>query len=238
MNGKVTTSCLLFLFSVWAHAAESNLRGGGSSSLAPEPELFGLVGGGETNSLAAFQPGMTTIPTSSFQFPTGGVITTMFPSIPAVSPTLPFQFPTDIFTAPFPSTPTVPFQQDPTNLFQLGSPNFDYGNSIGGLGLGLGGPLVGAGSCPSVPDGIPCTANYLPLSCDGCVYDNSCLAKAAGFSKGQCQQARGGSCPTGPGGTPCPLNYAPVSCDGCEYANLCSAEAAGFPEGQCQPVPF
>jgi hypothetical protein len=238
MNGKFTTSCLLFLLSDWAaHAAESNLRGGGSRSLAPEPELFGLVGGGESSSLTTFPTFTTATLSSPFQFPTGGVTAT-FPSVPVVPSTLPFQFPTDVFTAPFPSIPTVPFQLDPTNMFQHGSPHFDYGNMIGGLGLGLGGPLVGGRSCPNVPDGIPCTANYLPLSCDGCVYDNSCLAKAAGFSEGQCQQVRGGSCPTGPGGAPCPLNYAPVSCDGCEYANSCSAEAAGFPEGQCEPAPF
>jgi hypothetical protein len=187
MNGKVTTSCLLFLLSAWAHATESNLRGGGSRSLAPEPELFGLVSGGDTNSLTTFPTFTTAIANSPFQFPTGGVITTTFPSIPAVPPT--FQFPTDSFTATFPSIPVV----DSTNLLQFGSPNLDYGNFIGGFGLGLGlgleGPLVG-GSCPNVPDGIPCTLNYLPLSCNGCVYDNSCLAEAAGFSEGQCQPLR------------------------------------------------
>jgi hypothetical protein len=234
MNGKITTSCLLFLLSAWSHAAESNLRGEGSRSLALEPELFGLVGG-EVDPLTTFT---AAIPASPFQFPTGGAITTTFPSIPAVPSTLPFQFPTDVFTTTFPSIPVVPFQLDPTNLFQFSSPDFDYGNIIGGLALGLGGPLVGGGSCPQVPDRTPCTLNYLPLSCNGCVYDNSCLAKAAGFSEGQCQQVRRGSCPTGPGGTPCPLNYAPVSCDGCEYANSCSAKAAGFPESQCQPVPL
>jgi hypothetical protein len=197
MNGKFTTSCLLFLLSAGAHAAESNLRGGGSRSLAPEPELFGFVGG-EINPSTTFQPqmtpfqtnGKTTIPTLPFQFPTGGVVTTTFSSIPAVPTTLPFQFPTDLFTTTFPSIPVLPFQLDPTKLFQFGTPNIDYepfyyGNIIGGLGLG--GPLVGGGSCPKVPYGTPCTANYLPLSCGGCVYDNSCLAEAAGFSEGQCE---------------------------------------------------
>jgi hypothetical protein len=188
MNGKVTTSCLMFLLSAaWAHAAESNLRGV-SRSLVPEPELFGLVGG-EINPLTTFQPSIPTLP---FQFPTGAVATTTFPSIPVLSPTLPFRFPTGIdVTTTFPSIPVVPFQLDPTKLFHFGTPNlgsepFYFGNVIGGLGLG--GPLVGGGeSCPQVPDRTPCTANYLPLSCGGCVYDNSCLAEAAGFSKGQCQ---------------------------------------------------
>jgi hypothetical protein len=191
MNGKVTTSCLLFLLSAWAHATESNLRGGGSRSLAPEPELFGIVGGGETTPLTAFSTFTTATANSPFQFPTGGVITTTFPSIPAVPPTLPFQVPTGVdLTTLFPSIPVDVFKLDSTNLLQLGSPNFDYGNFLGGLGLGLGGPLVGRGSCPQVPDGIPCTLNYLPLSCGGCVYDNSCLAEAAGFSEGQCQLVR------------------------------------------------
>jgi hypothetical protein len=184
--GKVATSCLLFLLSAWAHATESNLRGGGSRSLAPEPELFGFV---EVNPLTA--PTFTTVRASSqFQFPTVGEVTTTFPSILAVPSTLPFQFPTDVFTTTFPSIPVVPFQLDPTELFQFGSPNSDYRNVNGGLGLGLGGPLVGGVSCPNVPDGTPCTANYLPLSCDGCVYDNSCLAEAAGFSEGHCQPVR------------------------------------------------
>jgi hypothetical protein len=194
MNGKFTTSCLLFLLSAGSHAAESNLRGG-SRSLAPEPELFGLVGGGETNTLTSFQPDMTTFPPNlasgsqfgPFQFPTGVVVTTTFPPIPAVPPTSPFQFPTGVVgTTPFPSIPVVPFQLDPTKLFQIGTPNLDYdGNILGGPGLG--GPLVGGGSCPKGPDNIPCTLNYLPLSCGGCVYDNDCLAKAAGFSESQCK---------------------------------------------------
>jgi hypothetical protein len=189
MNGKVTTSCILFLFSAWAHATESNLRGGGSRSLAPEPELFGFVGG-EVNPSTTFPTFATAIASSQFQFPTAGEATATFPSIPAVPSTLPFQFPTDIYTTTFPSIPVVPFQLHPTELFQFGSPNFDYGIVNGGLGLGLGGPLVRGGSCPNVPYGTPCTANYLPLSCDGCMYDNSCLAKAAGFSEGHCQPIR------------------------------------------------
>jgi hypothetical protein len=188
MNGKVTSSYLLFLLSAWAHAAESNLRGGGSRFLAPESELFGLVGG-ESSPLTTFPTFTTAIPASPFQFPTGGVVTTIFPSIPAVPSTLPFPFPKDVFTTTFASIPVVPFQLDPTKLLQYGSPNFNYGNFIGGLGLGLEDPLVG-GSCPDVPDGIPCTLNYLPLSCNGCVYDNSCLAEAAGFSEGECQPLR------------------------------------------------
>jgi hypothetical protein len=190
MNGKVATSCLLFLLSDWSHAAESNLRGGGSTSLVvPEPEQFRFAGG-QINplTLPTFQTDTTPFspnPTKGSQFRPDGKTT---------DPTFVFQFPTDVaVTTTSPSIPVAaPFQLDPTKLSQLGSPYldtetaFDDGNVIGGLGLG--GLLVGGrDSCAKGPVGIPCTREYAPLSCGECVYNNSCLAEAAGFSKGQCK---------------------------------------------------
>jgi hypothetical protein len=183
MNGKFTTSCLLLLLGACAHAAESSLRGV-SRSLQ-----FGFAGE------------ELTLP---FQFPpTGLVDTTTFPKIPVLpfqpDTTKQFQFGSldlDDVTATFPSISGVSFPLDATNQFQFGSPNLDvesihYGNLLAGLGFGspgIGGG-GGGGSCPQVPDGIACTLNYLPLSCGdgGCVYDNSCLAGAAGFSESQCE---------------------------------------------------
>jgi hypothetical protein len=201
MNGKVTTSYLLLLLGASAHAAESSLRGV-SRSLQ-----FGFAGE-ELNPFAKFQADTTTTTTTTttstlpFQFlPTGVVDTTTFPKIPV----LPFQLDTtkqfqfgspnlDDFTTTFPSIPGVSFPLDKTNQFQFGSPDLDvesinYVNLLAGLGFDSPGIGGGGGSCPQVPDGTPCTANYLPLSCGdgGCVYDNSCLAGAAGFSESQCE---------------------------------------------------
>jgi hypothetical protein len=212
MNGKITTSCHLFLLSAWAHATESNLRGGGSRSLVPEPEVFGFVGG-EVNPLAS--PTFTTVSASSpFQLPMAGDITAAFPSIQAVPSTLPFQFPTSFdFTTLFPSIPASPSQLDPADLFDLGSRDFDFGDFIGGFG----------------PEGP-----QFP----GPNFDFGDFIGGFGLEDPEDPVIGEGSCPKGPDGTPCTLDYAPVSCDGCEYANFCSAEAAGFIQGQCQPVSF
>jgi hypothetical protein len=209
MNGRVTTSCIMFLLCGWVHATESKLRGGGSRSLAPEPELFGFVGG-EVNPLTA--PTFTTVSASSpFQLPMAGDITAAFPSIQAVPSTLPFQFPTSgDFATLFPSLPASPLQLDPVELFQLGSRDFDFGDFIGGFGP----------EGPQFPSPNFDFGDFI-----------------GGFGR-EDPVIGEGSCPKGPDGTPCPLNYAPVSCDGCEYANFCSAEAAGFSQSQCQPVPF
>jgi hypothetical protein len=183
MNGKVTTSCILFLLSAWAHAAESNLRGD-SRSLAPEPEQFSLFGG-VINPLTTFQPDTTPFPpnpTSGSQFRPDGKTTT---------PTSPFQSLTGVVvtTKTFPSIPVVPFQLASTKVSQFGSPTLDKepfydGNAIGGLGLGDS--LDEGVSCPK-PGGTPCTRECARVSCGGCVYNNSCLAKAADFPEGQCQ---------------------------------------------------
>jgi hypothetical protein len=176
MNGKVNICCLLLLLGTWAHAA---------------PEQFGLFG-------EVLQPDIPTLP---FQFPPTGVVdATTFPSFPVVSfqpdtTTKQFQFGSpnlDDVTTTFPSILVGPLPLDTTNQFQFGSPDLDFDSiNYGDLlaGLGFGGPGVGGGSCPQVPDGTPCTLNYLPMSCGdgGCVYDNSCLAEAAGFTEGQCE---------------------------------------------------
>jgi hypothetical protein len=108
MNGKVTTSCLLFLLSAWAHVAESNVRGGPGPGPFPEAEQFRYVGG-EINPLTTFQRDMAPfLPnlTSGFQFTSDGKTTVS---------TLTFQFSTG--TGAFPSVPVEPFQQDSTKLF-------------------------------------------------------------------------------------------------------------------------
>jgi hypothetical protein len=184
MNGKVATTCLLFLISGWTYAAESNLRGG-SRSLAPESEQFRLVKG-ELIPLTTFQPDTTPFPpnpTKGFQFRPDGK---------TAAPTLFFQFPMDVaVTTTSPSIPVEHFQLDPMELPQLGSSNldtepFDDGKGFGRLGLED--LLVGGkGSCPKGPVGTPCTREYAPLSCGGCEYNNLCLAEAAGFSKGRCK---------------------------------------------------
>jgi hypothetical protein len=217
MNGKVATSCLLFLLSDWAHAAESNLRGG-SRSLALEPEQLRLAGE-ELNPFTALQPdatqfpltptqgsqfgrdGETTIPASLFQFSKDFTGTTTSPSIPADS----FQFDSTELSqssspnpdTEAPSLPEEPFRLDPTKVAQFGFPDLDADPSDDGKvsgGFGLLNLLVGSllveekESCPKGAVGTPCTREYAPLSCDGCVYNNSCLAVAAGFSKGQCKR--------------------------------------------------
>jgi hypothetical protein len=217
MKGKVVTSCLLFLLSACAHAAESNLRGG-SRSLAPEPEpdeaeQFRLVKG-EINPLTTFQQdattfppnptkgspfrpdGETTIAVSFFQFSTDFTGTTTSPSIQEepfhLDPTKLSQFGSPNLDTEPPSIPVEPFQLDPTKLSQFSPPNLDTEplddkKVIGGLGLGS--LLVGGkDSCPKGTVGFPCTREYAPLSCGGCAYNNACLAEAAGFSEGQCKQ--------------------------------------------------
>jgi len=115
-------------------------------------------------------------------------------------------------------------------------------------------------SCPSPPDGTPCTANYLPLVCVNadltfdvelsCEYDNECLAEESGYDVGRdCEDVPlPPSCPTPPDGTPCTTNFLPLTCidEGltgspdlaCDYDNECLAEESGFNVGRdCVPSP-
>lgn len=73
--------------------------------------------------------------------------------------------------------------------------------------------------------------DFNPVTCDGdCVYDNLCLAEAAGATN--CA----GSCPVPDEGVACTTDFAPVACGGtqwCLYSNLCLALAAGQEEIDC-----
>lgn len=70
------------------------------------------------------------------------------------------------------------------------------------------------------------------MVCEGCVYNNNCLATAAGFTtEGVCTPI----CPevdpttlTSASGTACTTEYNPVYCLGCEFDNECVATSLGF----------
>lgn len=116
-----------------------------------------------------------------------------------------------------------------------------------------------ANSCPTVPDGIACTADYNPQvslrsslechkyslfsfdsnafisvlwqTCDNdCRYDNTCLAEASGATG--CTD----SCPLPDAEIVCTKEYNPVVCGGCTYSNACIGTAAGFAESDCSTV--
>ena len=60
------------------------------------------------------------------------------------------------------------------------------------------------GCCPAVPEGTACTFDYVPQTCDnGCTYDNTCLAEAAGATG--CSE----TCSVPDGTVACTLDYAP-----------------------------
>merc|ERR1740139_1351161 len=71
--------------------------------------------------------------------------------------------------------------------------------------------------------------NFAPVFCEGIEYDNSCIAKAAGFMDSQCTE----------GDSFCLDDVDPVWCKGSiniqevRYSNLCEAMAAGFGKSQC-----
>lgn len=86
-------------------------------------------------------------------------------------------------------------------------------------------------SCPLSDSNVLCTREYEPVICNGCVYNNNCLATAANFATTDCTPI----CPeidaasvTSADGTPCTADYSPVYCQGCEFDNKCIAESAGF----------
>ena len=71
-----------------------------------------------------------------------------------------------------------------------------------------------------------------PVTCgdDGCTYDNLSIAKASGFTDGEC-------CRKPADGVACTLNIDPVTCDGCTFDNQCIADSAGYSESECCAAP-
>lgn len=124
--------------------------------------------------------------------------------------------------------------------------------------LALGAPIALGQACPKPDPSVTCNARYVrvktcfclakmystfslpalfdatsydPVTCNGCSYDNECLAIAAGESK--CEQACADPAP----GVVCTAEFAPVACGGyvwCIYDNLCLAMAAGKTQADCQ----
>jgi hypothetical protein len=86
-------------------------------------------------------------------------------------------------------------------------------------------------NCPTADGLTICTADFNPVTCQGCQYANQCLATAAGFLEDACNPS---GCPTPNATVACQRNYNPVTCDSdgvsCVYDNLCIGEAAGLGE--------
>jgi hypothetical protein len=82
--------------------------------------------------------------------------------------------------------------------------------------------------CPLPDDDAPCTYDFVPLKCNGCIYINSCAAESANFTMGDCVPAdeTEDSCPLPPADADCPLEYVPTTCNDCPYPNICLAQAA------------
>jgi hypothetical protein len=92
-------------------------------------------------------------------------------------------------------------------------------------------PPIEEDTCPTPGTGMACPMNIRPVACGNnhqCVYDNDCLANAAGFA--HCLPIEE-SCPTPGPGMACPMNIDHVKCGThyqCVYDNACLANAAGF----------
>lgn len=85
-------------------------------------------------------------------------------------------------------------------------------------------------ACPEPAAETACIFSYQPVECaDGCVYDNACLAEAAGQT--DCSDA----CPVSDSTAACTLDYSPAICGDseCLYVNTCRAEAAGQSLDSC-----
>lgn len=94
--------------------------------------------------------------------------------------------------------------------------------------------------CPVNGWGTGCPTNVDPVTCSGpnyfCVYDNACLASAAGFAgctPNNPPPPPKPVCPIAGSGSGCPSNFDQVTCLGgdnlfCFYDNACLARAAGF----------
>lgn len=99
--------------------------------------------------------------------------------------------------------------------------------------LAIGTPMAMGQSCPTPATGTICNLSYDPVSCDGCSYENLCLAEAAGQTATSCTSA----CAEPDPNIVCTTEFAPVACGGytwCIYDNLCTALAAGKAEADCQ----
>jgi len=100
-------------------------------------------------------------------------------------------------------------------------------------------------ACP-VPDfTVACPKILDPSICAGtCLYDNKCLAEAAGFDLAVCERAPTPSpaigifCPVPDPARTCLVTPDRVLCPGdCVYASGCVAEGAGFNPTDCETIP-
>jgi hypothetical protein len=115
--------------------------------------------------------------------------------------------------------------------------------------------VLEASSCRNVTGNVTCSDVSEPIFCESCEYENSCLAKAAGYNTTNCQSTPPVEvviieeevpavvvpdlevCPPITFSIPCTGSAKPVRCRGCEYGNRCFAAGAGFNNDDCELIP-
>lgn len=136
-------------------------------------------------------------------------------------------------TVPPPTNPPLPPPCNPTTGANCPPPTMVNTRTANTASIPSPLPEV----CPTPGAGMICPMNIDRVACGegfNCIYDNSCLANAAGFVNCLPMEEQ---CPLPGAGIICPMNSDPVRCNGsCIYANACLANAAGFASSSCVAV--